>query len=542
MIIDLLRYRKYEVYNVLGMGGFGIVYLVYSHKTKSVFAMKTFRDEYLKDLQTIERFKKEAQVWIDLGKHPYLVQAYFVDDIIGRLFIAMEYIAPDEQGLNSLEGYLRHSPPDLAQSLRWAIQFCHGMEYAYSKGIRAHRDIKPANIMIGQDKAVKISDFGLAGVVSTTKSSSDVKLSATRNAIGEAYQTMKGTAFGTPPYMPPEQFENAAGCDERSDIYSFGIVLYQMASGNKFPYDLNIFRNISEEEMMQAWYILHIKAPVIKLNSPLFPIIFRCLEKAPIDRYFTFKELRRDLEKLLKKQTGELIKPPDQKELEEWEWCNKGVSLGRLGKRQEAIVCYDKAIEINPVYANAWVSKADALNRLDKLQEAIVCYDKAIEINPRYAYAWYNKGDALYRLDKLQEAIACYDKAIEIDPVYYAFVWFEKGFLLSRLGKPQEAIACYSKALEIEPEDFEIWSEKGDALRDLGEYQEAIACYSKALEINPKYPSAWYGKALVEDIMGKRIDAAYSYKKFIELAPTEYAEYEEEIEYARQRVREIERE
>jgi serine/threonine protein kinase len=536
-IIDLLNYRKYEVYKVLGMGGFGIVYLVSSHKTGSVFAMKTLRNEY--DLQTEERFKKEAQVWIDLGKHPYLVQAYFVENIIGKLFIAMEYIAPDEQGLNSLEGYLRHSPPDLAQSLRWAIQFCQGMEYAYSKGIRAHRDIKPANIMIGQDKAVKISDFGLAGVVSTTKSSSDVKLTVTRNASEEVYQTMRGTALGTPPYMPPEQFENAAGCDERSDIYSFGIVLYQTASGNKFPHDLNIFRNISEKEMMQAWYILHIKAPVIKLDSPLFPIIFRCLEKAPIDRYFTFKELRRDLEKLLKKQTGELIKLPEQKELEVWEWHNKGISLVRLGKPQEAIACFDKAIEINPVYAKTWVSKADAFNRLGKLQEAIACYDKAIEIDPRYAYAWYNKGDALYRLDKLQEAIACYDKAIEIDPAYYAFVWLGKGILLSRLGKPQEAIACYSKALEIEPKDFGILSDKGDALREIGEYQEAIACYSKALEINPEYPTAWYGKALVEDIMVKRMDAAYSYKKFIELAPTKYTEYKEEIEYARQRIKDL---
>lgn len=315
-----------------------------------------------------------------------------------------------------------------------------------------------------------------------------------------------------------------------------------MASGNKFPYDLNILRNISEEEMMQAWYILHIKAPVIKLNSPLFPIVFRCLEKAPIDRYFTFKELRRDLEKLLKKQTGELIKSPERKELEEWEWCNKGISLFRLGKLQEAIAYYDKAIEINPVYANAWVGKADALNRLDKLQEAIACYDKAIEIDPRYAYAWYNKGDALYRLGKLQEAIVCYDKAIEIDPVKYdATVWFEKGMLLSRLGKPQEAIACYSKALEIGPKDFEIWSgiwsEKGDALRELGEYQEAIACYNKELEIRPEDPTAWNGKALVEDKLGRKQDAAFSYRRFIELAST--TEYQKEIEYARQRLKDL---
>lgn len=142
----------------------------------SVHAMKTFRDEYLADAQARERFRREASVWVDLERHPYLVRAYFVEEVAGRLFIAMEYIAPDEHGINTLEGYLRQSPPDLAQSLRWAIQFCHGMQYAYSKGIRCHRDIKPANIMIGQDKTVRITDFGLAGALGTAKVASGIRL------------------------------------------------------------------------------------------------------------------------------------------------------------------------------------------------------------------------------------------------------------------------------------------------------------------------------------------------------------------------------
>ena len=101
----------FEVYDVLGVGGFGVVYLVYSHETKWVYALKTFRDEYLEDAQARDRFRKEAKVWIDLERHPYLVRAYFVDEISGRLFIALEYIAPDQQGLNSLDGYLSRQPP-----------------------------------------------------------------------------------------------------------------------------------------------------------------------------------------------------------------------------------------------------------------------------------------------------------------------------------------------------------------------------------------------------------------------------------------------
>ena len=82
--------QKYEVYDVLGEGGFGIVYLVYSNETESVYALKTFRDEYLEDEQTRNRFRKEAEVWINLERYPYLVRAYLVDEISGRLYIRSE--------------------------------------------------------------------------------------------------------------------------------------------------------------------------------------------------------------------------------------------------------------------------------------------------------------------------------------------------------------------------------------------------------------------------------------------------------------------
>lgn len=227
--------EEYQVQGVLGEGGCGVVYLVYSHEAGGVFALKTFKDEFLADQEVRKRFQKEASVWAELGSHPYLVQAFFVDDILGRLYIGMEYVAPNEDGLNSLDGYLERRPSGLAQNLRWAIQICHGMDYAYSKGVRAHRDLKPANVMICQDKTAKITDFGLAGVLSESPGMRPSGLIAQQDRSG---QTMLGTGFGTPAYMPPEQFDNAAGCDERSDIYSFGIMLYQMAAGGRLPFPI----------------------------------------------------------------------------------------------------------------------------------------------------------------------------------------------------------------------------------------------------------------------------------------------------------------
>lgn len=94
----------YEVYDVLGMGGFGVVYLVYSPNRINAYAFKTFKDEYLEDIRIREQFKKEATIWISLGLHPHIVRAHFIGNFVDRLFIAMEYVAPNEHGLNSLDG------------------------------------------------------------------------------------------------------------------------------------------------------------------------------------------------------------------------------------------------------------------------------------------------------------------------------------------------------------------------------------------------------------------------------------------------------
>jgi serine/threonine protein kinase len=446
--------QKYQVYGVLGQGGFGIVYLVYSHETKWVYALKTFRDEYLEDAETRKLFHREASVWTDLERHPYLVRAHFVEEVAGRLYIAMEYIAPNEEGLNSLEGYLERQPPDLVQSLRWAIQFCHGMEYAYSKGVRCHRDIKPANIMISTDKTVKITDFGLAGVLGVSRAMSGIKLNVQQGRVG--FSIMEGRGCGTPTHMPPEQFTNAAECDERSDIYAFGIVLYQMATGGKLPFLALPPRGNSIEEQRRfgrEMYTLHSQSPVPRLDSPLSPIIQRCLQKEPGKRYQTFKELRADLEPLLKRQTGETIKPPELKELETWEWYNKGGSLGSLGRFDEAIRCFDQAIKINPQYADAWYNKGGSLNSLGRFDEAIRCFDQAIKIDPQHAKAWYNKGNSLDKLGRFDEAIRCFDQAIKIDP-QDAAAWYNKALAEDRLGKGLDAAKSYRRFIELAPTQY----------------------------------------------------------------------------------------
>lgn len=510
----------FEVRGVLGAGGFGVVYLVYSPDLKSAYALKTFRNEYFYDERTRELFRKEARIWVELEKNPFVVQAHFVDEIAGQLYIALEYIAPGENGLNSLEGYLERLPPDLPQSLRWSIQFCHGMEHAISKGIRCHRDIKPANIMIGQDGAVKVSDFGLAGVIEMAGAGARVKAAVGQGVNLMARPTSEGTAFGTLTHMPPEQFNDAARCDERSDVYSFGVVLYQMATGGTLP-----FLPSSAVGMQTAWQRmreLHEKAPVPETRTPLAPIIRRCLEKEPDRRYQSFKELRADLEQLLGQETGEAVEVPRRDEMNAFEWSNKGASLCVLGHYDEAVGYLDKATQLVPDDAGFWYNKGECYRMSGRYAEAVAAYNEAVKVNPKREDAWFHAGLSLAHLGKYEEAIRYFDEALRIDP-RDAGLWHSKGTSLFELARYEEALECFDKTIRLAPSLATAWYNKGNSLLRLNRPVEGIQCFTKSIRLNPHDPFPWYNKATTEAQLNRRRDAAHSFRQFLSLVPGEHS-------------------
>jgi tetratricopeptide (TPR) repeat protein len=517
--------------DVLGWGGFGVVYLVEASQIRASdlpqchfewsqkMALKTLRDEYLVDPRVRQRFRQEAQVLVDLGRHPFLVDCSSVHEIADRLYIATEYVAPDANGLNSLAGYLAHRPPDLAQSLRWAIQVCHGMEYAYSSGLRCHRDLKPANILITSDGEVKIADFGLAGVLEQVRLPDGIKVNLKDGRVSLSGQTQEGIGFGTPTHMPPEQFTNAASCDERSDIYAFGVVLYQMATGGQLPFLVAPPRVPSPAEMVRFWREmrrLHAAVDVPLLDSPLFPIVKHCLAKKPGERYQSFRELRRDLESLLERQTGQVVDPPKVRGLSAGDWCRKGDILATLGHREEAVACYDRALAISPRFVAAWNNKGRCLADQGLREEAIACYDQALALDPRSMNAWNNKGTFLARHQRWEEAIVCYDRALSL----YAndvIALVNKGSCLARSGRPEEAIACFDQALTLDPNFAKSWHRKAHCLHELLRWEEAIPCYDRVLALDAQDPLPWLNKGICLAKLGKREAAIACYDQALAL-------------------------
>jgi len=492
----------------------GIVYVVYDHEWREAFAAKTYMDEvFALNPVLADRFRREALIWVNLDLHQNVTQARFVETIGGKPFLFLEYVSGGD--LSRWIGTPRLTE-DLPQVLRFAIQFCDGMNHALSKGIKAHRDIKPQNCLITEDATLKVTDFGLAKVFDDARmeEGKGVKIDEGERAQGRLQLglTCTGVAAGTAPYMAPEQFDDAKHVDVRADIYSFGAMLFEMVSG-RLPF---------YGQTWEEYKFLHKnqKPPSLGIGNPaLEGLIQKCLAKDREARFADFGELRERLAELYTELTGEAApQPVTGEKLTAVDWNNKGGSLANLGRRAEALECFKRALEINPHLAGAWNNQGNALADLGRPAEALECYQRALEINPHYAEAWYNQGNVLERLGRPAEALECYRRSLEIN-AHLAAAWYNQGNALAKLGRPAEAVECYRRSLEISPHDAEAWNNQGNALADLGRRAEALECYQRALEINPHYASAWNNRGSALADLGRPAEALECFKRALEINP-----------------------
>jgi len=284
------RLGRYEIRSKLGAGGMGEVYLAEDTRLHRKVALKILPAELAANQERIRRFTQEATSAAALN-HPNIAHIYEIGEDHGTNFIAMEFI----DGVTLREKIHRDKAP-LAKLLKYLTQVAEGLSKAHSAGI-VHRDLKPDNIMITGDDYAKILDFGLAKLVEPQRTfdSSDPGSSEVATAVLPQH-SIPGTVMGTPGYMSPEQATGRVKeIDHRSDIFSFGCILFEAATGQKAFAGKDVLDSLHK--------IVHAPTPQLKDTNALAPdelqrIVRRCLAKEPDKRYQSIKEVAIELEEL----------------------------------------------------------------------------------------------------------------------------------------------------------------------------------------------------------------------------------------------------
>lgn len=436
--------RKYELTKALGRGGSGEVYLVWSTETEKFYALKTIRSDFLRDPGVRQSFRNEAGLWISMGEHPNVAKAYFFEETGARLYITMEYVEEEDDGTGpSLADKLASGRVCTDNLCVWFCQIADGLSHAYRSGMRAHRDIKPANILIGRDGVAQISDFGVATTLPSL--------------FNEG--TNQGYAAGTPLFMSPEQFNGQHECDQRSDIYSLGVSLYQTVSGGTLPFSPESSPRTPAEfaRFLTEVRRLHENAPPRPLRSFLWPVIAKCLEKRPMDRFPDMTAFREQLAHLAKEHQISVPQPATEA-TDFWVLRDQGNTFMRLERYEDAIKAFDAFLAVLADESAAF-NRAVCLENLERYDEALQSYESLAR-----------HGD----IKGIANISNC----------------------LRALGRRQEALEYAKRAVALEKDDVSCWITLGNAHFSLESWDEAMRAYATAHQLEPTNPTPAYNLGL----------------------------------------------
>lgn len=515
-------------------GGLGEVYFCYDREQEYFYALKTFRlsQKALDDPFTLRRLRHEVEKWIALGEHEHIVQCFALEVIDNTPFLLLEWITDDAQLCRYYESHHRDSPlfidwyarlgqrglflrknearrefksvdatlhnwihtyksRPLRHILQLMLDICSGLLHAQrvQPGF-VHCDLKPSNILVTGFHRAKVTDFG---AVRITQQILDL-----------------GIPRGTEAYMAPEQWRGEM-FDSRVDVYAIGCTLFEVLTGS------SPFGRAENEPGSLRYKHEHTPPPSLGDDVPgsVKEIVQKCLQKDPRDRFSSLEEMSDALYSAFSELfSRDPDRVPETKSQSVETLNYEGVTYYNLGKYEEALTSFQRAIELNGVYPNTYTNRGCVYHVMGQHEAALADYAQAIRLGRRSIEAKVrnNRGLLHLVLNQVQRALKDLNEAIDIDP-QYANAYVNAGLAHILLEKYEDALLCFGKAIAINSRHVLAYHNRGCLYQILGSVEDALRDYTQALLLDPFLVQSYINRSLLYRQMGKLAEAEEDYRQ-----------------------------
>jgi eukaryotic-like serine/threonine-protein kinase len=320
--------------------------------------------------------------------------------------------------------------------------------------------------------------------------------------------------------MAPELFDGPGTAGVWTDIYAFGVTLYELLTG-KLPFDSMRDESLIRMHVSQAPRDPRQVKPGV--HPSVVPLVMKCLAKRPSERYQSFREVEKDLQALHKELYGEHYDPewPEDNREESERWNEQGLAHMKLGEHSDAVRCFNYAADLDRGRADCWLNLAQARLKLWQYHEALMAVEeglrRAVSRN-EFGQLYAVRGEVFITMGMPDRALPALDTGLSYTP-NAPRLWLDKALLLQRGGMLREAYEAAERALGFDKLDPEAHRLLGDILRDQGRHRKAAAAYAEALKLDPRSTDTWarYGAALLREDRTK--DALSAFEMALKLDP-----------------------
>lgn len=484
--------RHLKVFGVQS-GGFSNVYTVIDLNEMKPYCLKENRalpgDENSKN----KDLKLEAEISLSFGYHPHLVTTHSVFYFKNRLHLLTEYLPG-----TSLNFRLKENPLDLRTALKFALHICSAMLHARSIFPDfIHGDIKPGNCLITEDNQLKLSDFGQS-VINQSSHKKD------KNLPGGTYY-----------YMSPEMFDPANTNRDFSDIYAFGVTLFEMLTGI-CPFSGSSRKEIAEQHRHSPPSFNLLKDN--GLPESVIKLISACLEKNPSSRPKDFAEIESELKKIYKKELKESAPKTENFKASVKELIEQSVAFSELGYYERALSYINKALIKDKFSVEALAQKAILLLRQNQAEKALQLSQKAFSENENCFSTLFVHAKILFNLERIDESFKCLEKAMRIEPNNVSVLNL-KGEVLWQKGQIYQALKCFEKSLVIDNSQMFALEKMAQIYFSESFIEKALNISEIGLEKDSRNVCLHKISGDIYYLQNQKIKAIESYKKVLTFSP-----------------------